>query len=94
MFEQEINNFTKLWLCIITSLCYCYSIVKTKIIPKGTARLLCFLPVICLFLSVPLNLSSLHLGGTTAFFIAWLANFKLLHHLSNFNSAGCRAFYR
>ncbi|GMI72689.1 acyl-CoA sterol acyl transferase 1, ARABIDOPSIS THALIANA STEROL O-ACYLTRANSFERASE 1 [Hibiscus trionum] len=78
MFEQEINNFTKLWLCIIISLCYCYSIGKTKIIPKGTARLLCFLPVICLFLSVPLNLSSLHLGGTTAFFIAWLANFKLL----------------
>ncbi|KAK8629553.1 hypothetical protein V6N13_078388 [Hibiscus sabdariffa] len=78
MFEQEINNFINLWLCIILSLCYCYSIGQTKMIPVGTARLLCFLPVICLFLLVPLNLSTLHLGGTTAFFIAWLANFKLL----------------
>ncbi|KAE8689675.1 Acyl-CoA--sterol O-acyltransferase 1 [Hibiscus syriacus] len=78
MFEEEMNNFIKLWLCITISLCYCHSIGKTKIIPKGTARLLCFLPVISFFLVVPLNLSSLHLGGITAFFITWLASFKLL----------------
>ncbi|XVF26166.1 hypothetical protein REPUB_Repub13aG0275900 [Reevesia pubescens] len=72
----EINNFMKLWLSIIISLCYCYSI--GKIFPKGTVRLLCLLPVISLFIFIPLNISSIHLGATTALFITWLANFKLL----------------
>ncbi|XP_039070417.1 acyl-CoA--sterol O-acyltransferase 1-like [Hibiscus syriacus] len=76
--EKEMNNFINLWLYTIFSLYYCYSIGKTKIIPKGTARLLCFLPVICLFLYIPLEIFSVHLGFVTSFFITWLASFKLL----------------
>ncbi|XP_074271937.1 acyl-CoA--sterol O-acyltransferase 1-like [Silene latifolia] len=36
------------------------------------------LPVISLFLVLPLNLTSNSLYGVTSFFISWLANFKLL----------------
>ncbi|XP_059663298.1 acyl-CoA--sterol O-acyltransferase 1-like [Cornus florida] len=74
--EGEINNFIKVWISVFISLCYCYGI--GKIVPKGTPRLLTIVPVVCLFLALPLNLNSMHLGGTSAFFIAWLANFKLL----------------
>ncbi|KAA8515590.1 hypothetical protein F0562_018799 [Nyssa sinensis] len=49
-----------------------------KIVPKGAIRLMTFVPVVYLFLVLPLSLHSMHLGGTSAFFIAWLANFKLL----------------
>ncbi|WCJ25889.1 MBOAT (membrane bound O-acyl transferase) family protein [Euphorbia peplus] len=72
----EILNFIKVWATVVVSLCYCYAL-KNKV-PKGMKRLLFVLPVICMFLYLPLNLSSPHLGGTTSFFIAWLANFKLL----------------
>ncbi|KAE8724391.1 hypothetical protein F3Y22_tig00010533pilonHSYRG00286 [Hibiscus syriacus] len=71
-----MNNFINLWLYIFT-LCYCYSIGKTKIMPKGTPRLLCFLPVVCL-LYIPLEISSLYLRFITAFFITWLASFMLV----------------
>ena len=74
--EGEINSFIKLWLTVLTSLCYCHTI--GTIVPKVTKRLIFLLPVVCLFLLLPLNLHSPHLGGITAFFIAWLANFKLL----------------
>ncbi|XVE51015.1 hypothetical protein DITRI_Ditri02bG0004200 [Diplodiscus trichospermus] len=76
MESAEMNNLWKLCLSVVITQCYCYAI--GKIIPKGIARLLCLLPVVCLSLLLPLNLSSVHLGGTFAFFIAWLANFKLL----------------
>lgn len=71
-----MNTFTKVWLSILASLTYCHAI--GKIVPKGTKRLLFFLPIFCLFLILPLKLSSINLGGGTAFFISWLANFKLL----------------
>ncbi|XP_074307441.1 acyl-CoA--sterol O-acyltransferase 1-like [Silene latifolia] len=74
--EDEFSNFVKVWLSIFVSLSYCYII--GKIIPKGFARLIALLPVISLFLALPLNLTSLHLCGFTSFFISWLANFKLL----------------
>lgn len=73
---SEINNFVKVWLVVYLSLCYCYTV--GKIMPKGIPRLLTILPIVCLFLQLPLNLHSVHLGGFIAFFIAWLANFKLL----------------
>lgn len=76
MGSGEISNFLKVWFSVVISLCYCCLI--GKIIPKGASRLLCLLPVVCLFTLLPLNLHSMYLGGTTAFFIAWLANFKLL----------------
>ncbi|WRX08669.1 Wax synthase domain - like 2 [Theobroma cacao] len=74
--EGEIGSFIKVWLSVLTSLCYCYAI--GNMVPKGTNRLIFLLPVVCLFLFLPLNLYSPNLGGVTAFFIAWLGNFKLL----------------
>ncbi|XP_051124780.1 acyl-CoA--sterol O-acyltransferase 1-like [Andrographis paniculata] len=72
----EINNFIKIWLSAGVSLSYCF--FSGKILRKGPPRLAAFLPVVFLFLLLPLHLRSVHLGGTTAFFLAWLANFKLL----------------
>ncbi|KAK9267930.1 hypothetical protein L1049_010367 [Liquidambar formosana] len=74
--EGEISNFIKVWLTVFVSLSYCYTV--GKITPKGFTRFLAILPIVCLFLVLPLYLNTIHLGGTTAFFIAWLANFKLL----------------
>ncbi|KAL5827301.1 hypothetical protein ACOSQ3_019137 [Xanthoceras sorbifolium] len=74
--HDEIRNFIKVWLSVTVSLCYCYGI--GKLISKGLKRLILVLPIVCLFLYLPLLLYSSHLGGTTAFFIGWLANFKLL----------------
>lgn len=74
--EGEINNCIRVWISVYISLSYCY--FASKIVPIGLLRLLTFLPVIFLFLVLPLYLHTLHLGGMTAFFIAWLCNFKLL----------------
>ncbi|KAL6990680.1 hypothetical protein U1Q18_008799 [Sarracenia purpurea var. burkii] len=74
--EWEMSNFIKVWISVVVSLCYCYA--AAKLIPKGLPRLLAFLPVVFLFLALPLNLHSMHLCGLSSFFIAWLANFKLL----------------
>ncbi|KAI9124274.1 hypothetical protein K1719_005574 [Acacia pycnantha] len=75
--ENEIMNYVMAWLQVITSLCYCF--LTGKLLPPSRSflRLFLLLPVVFLFLYLPLNLHSLHLGGTFAFFIAWLANFKL-----------------
>ncbi|XVF22910.1 hypothetical protein REPUB_Repub12eG0211500 [Reevesia pubescens] len=72
----EIKSFIKVWLIVFSSLCYCHAI--GKMVPKGTKRFVFLLPVVCLFLFLPLSLYSPHLAGVTAFFIVWLGNFKLL----------------
>ncbi|XP_075645791.1 acyl-CoA--sterol O-acyltransferase 1-like [Castanea sativa] len=74
--EGEINKFIKVWLSILVCLSCCYAI--SKIVSKDLSRLLCVLPFVCLFIFLPLDLHSIHLRSTTAFFIVWLANFKLL----------------
>ncbi|KAL8469122.1 hypothetical protein ACS0TY_032091 [Phlomoides rotata] len=74
--EGEINSFLKVWLSAYISLSYCY--FAGKLFPKGAARVAAFLPVVCLFLLLPLQLHSVHLSGTTAFFLSWLSTFKLL----------------
>ncbi|KAI3466520.1 hypothetical protein Pfo_023183 [Paulownia fortunei] len=74
--EGEINNLILVWTTVVASLCYCHTV--GKIFPTGNARRLAILPIICLFFVLPLNLTSIHFGGTTSFFIAWLANFKLM----------------
>lgn len=74
--DGEILNFIFVWISAMASLCYCYTI--GKIIPKGIQRLLLILPVILLFLLLPLNLHTINLGAPSAFFLSWLANFKLL----------------
>ncbi|XP_022982638.1 acyl-CoA--sterol O-acyltransferase 1-like [Cucurbita maxima] len=74
--EGEIINFTMVWLIVCMSLCYCHT--AGKILHPGAGRFLAISPVVLLFFLLPLQLTSVHLGGATAFFIAWLANFKLL----------------
>ncbi|XP_062115576.1 acyl-CoA--sterol O-acyltransferase 1-like [Humulus lupulus] len=73
---EELSNLIKVWLTAFISLCYCYTI--GKVVSKGPPRLVLLLPIVCLFLYLPLKLSSVTFIGFTAFFIAWLANFKLL----------------
>lgn len=74
--EGEVTNFIKVWTLACISLCYCY--FAAKLVQKGAPRLFSLLPVVCLFFLLPLSLHSINLGGTTGFFLAWLANFKLL----------------
>ncbi|KAI9124148.1 hypothetical protein K1719_005448 [Acacia pycnantha] len=66
------------WLQVMASLCYCFLIGKLVPPSRSFLRLLLLLPVVCFFLYLPLNLHSLHLIGTFAFFFSWLTNFKLL----------------
>ncbi|XP_027343969.1 probable long-chain-alcohol O-fatty-acyltransferase 1 [Abrus precatorius] len=79
--DGEIESFIKVWITVITCLCYCYYIASK--IPKGLLRLLSILPVLYLFFILPLKLSSSHLCGLTSFFLVWLGTFKLL--LFSFN---------
>ncbi|TKY67954.1 Acyl-CoA--sterol O-acyltransferase 1 [Spatholobus suberectus] len=74
--EGEVINLIKVYLSVVISLCYCYWI--RKFVPAGTTRLVFVLPIICFYIFIPLSFSSVHLSGTTGFFLAWLANFKLL----------------
>jgi len=73
---NEITNFIKVSFSVFASTCYCYAV--GRIVSKGTSRLLCLLPIVGLFLYLPLHLHTIYLSGLTAFFIAWLANFKIL----------------
>ncbi|XP_054778117.1 acyl-CoA--sterol O-acyltransferase 1-like [Prosopis cineraria] len=75
--EGEIVNYIKAWLQVIPSLSYCFLVGKLLPPSRPFLRLFLMFPVFSLFLYLPLNLHSLHLGGTFAFFIAWLANSKL-----------------
>ncbi|KAL5804014.1 hypothetical protein ACOSQ3_030814 [Xanthoceras sorbifolium] len=74
--DGEIKSLIKVWIVAIASLSYCYLISSR--VTKGIPRLLSLLPIISLFSLLPLNLSSFHLTGISSFFLAWLANFKLL----------------
>ncbi|XP_062118195.1 acyl-CoA--sterol O-acyltransferase 1-like [Humulus lupulus] len=73
---HEMNKLFKVCLIIIVSLSYCY--VIGKIVSKGTKRLVSIIPILILFLLLPLNFTSINCGGISGFFISWLANFKLL----------------
>ncbi|CAA2960022.1 acyl- --sterol O-acyltransferase 1-like [Olea europaea subsp. europaea] len=74
--EGEINNFVMVWITVFASLTYCHTV--DKIFPTGYTRSIAILPVVCLFFYLPLNLNTIHLGGTTSFFIAWLAMTRVL----------------
>ncbi|MED6118457.1 hypothetical protein PIB30_002709 [Stylosanthes scabra] len=79
--DDEIQNFFKVWITATICLCYCYYISSR--IPKGFFRLLSILPILYIFFTLPFSLHSFHLCGPTAFFLVWLATFKLL--LFSFN---------
>ncbi|EPS66090.1 wax synthase isoform 2, partial [Genlisea aurea] len=74
--DSEFESFIKVWLTAVASLIYCQQIAGR--IHGGAVRLIAVLPVVCLFLILPLRLSSVHLSGPTVFYLVWLANFKLL----------------
>ncbi|XAR67405.1 Long-chain-alcohol O-fatty-acyltransferase [Bertholletia excelsa] len=74
--EGVIKNLIEAYLFVTASLCYCY-FISSKI-RKGVFRLVSLIPVFCLYLFLPLHLSSAFLTALTAFFITWLASFKLL----------------
>ncbi|CAK9308702.1 unnamed protein product [Citrullus colocynthis] len=72
----ELYRLAKVWTIAIALITYSYYIASK--IPKGFPRLFALFPVIFIFLLLPLNLHYFHLCGPTAFFLAWLGNFKLL----------------
>ncbi|EXB41566.1 hypothetical protein L484_013643 [Morus notabilis] len=74
--EGEMSNFAMVWITVVASLWYCHAIAK--ITKQGPKRFVVILPVTLLFFVLPLNLSTICLGGPTSFFIAWLATFKLI----------------
>ncbi|CAJ1971465.1 unnamed protein product [Sphenostylis stenocarpa] len=74
--EGEMKSLMKVWVSVITSLCYCYFISSR--LPKGMIRFLSLSPVFYLFSILPLQLSTFLPTGVTAFFITWLTNSKLL----------------
>ncbi|CAK7330978.1 unnamed protein product [Dovyalis caffra] len=74
--ENEITNFMKISISVFVSTCYCYAV--GRVVSKGTARLLCLVPIVCLFSYLPLYFHTINLSGLGGFLIAWLANFKIL----------------
>ncbi|CAG7880063.1 unnamed protein product [Brassica rapa] len=74
--EEELRNLVKVCISVLISISYCYYISSK--IPKGFVRLLSLLPIFIIFLLIPLFFSSLHFCAISAFFLTWLANFKLL----------------
>ncbi|KAL0652307.1 hypothetical protein Bca4012_094998 [Brassica carinata] len=71
----EMVSFISAWCLVIISLCYTH--VVARLVSKGMRRMILFIPVFLYFFVVPLSLSNIHAVGITAFFISWLANFKL-----------------
>ncbi|CAH2069869.1 unnamed protein product [Thlaspi arvense] len=74
--EEELRSLIKVWIYAIISIFYCYHLLPK--IKSGVPRLISVLPVLALFLVLPLFFSSVHLSLITAFFLTWLANFKLI----------------
>ncbi|KAF5192293.1 Acyl-coa--sterol o-acyltransferase [Thalictrum thalictroides] len=73
--DAEFRAFIKVWCSAFAYLTYCY-VVSFKI-PQGKLRLVSLLPIFYIFTILPANLTTVSLGGMTAFFLSWLANFKL-----------------
>ncbi|RID74216.1 hypothetical protein BRARA_B01325 [Brassica rapa] len=73
--EEELRNLIKVWISAFISISYCYYISSR--ISKGFLRLLSLLPIFIIFLIIPLFFSSVHFCVISAFFLTWLANFKL-----------------
>ncbi|KAK9151464.1 hypothetical protein Syun_009773 [Stephania yunnanensis] len=75
--KMIMKSFFISWSAIFASLVFSYFISKN--IKPGKIRLISLLPIVLLFTLIPLNLfPSPNICGISAFFITWLANFKLL----------------
>lgn len=75
VWEGEAKNLIFVWISAVAALCYCHRISRS--VAVGLGRLLCLLPVVILFILLPLNLTTITFGSLSAFFLAWLANFKI-----------------
>lgn len=69
-------SFMYVWGLVMVSLCYTFYV--GKLVGRGIMRQILIFPVLLIFLIVPLLVSSIHLICITSFFIAWLANFKII----------------
>ncbi|XP_010485064.1 PREDICTED: probable long-chain-alcohol O-fatty-acyltransferase 5 [Camelina sativa] len=74
--EEELKNLIKVLVFTIISVSYCYYLPPR--IKSGLPRFLSVSPILALFLVLPLFFSTVHLSFITAFFLTWLANFKLI----------------
>ncbi|PIA30641.1 hypothetical protein AQUCO_05400022v1 [Aquilegia coerulea] len=72
----EFRTFIKVWCLAFASLTYCY-MVSFKIL-HDKLRFVSLLPIFYILAILPANLTTVSLGGMTALFLSWLANFKLL----------------
>ncbi|KAG1365411.1 putative long-chain-alcohol O-fatty-acyltransferase 1 [Cocos nucifera] len=69
--EGDLENLVKVALSVAVSMTY-VRFASSKI------RLLALLPVLLLRLHLPWSFSTIHLRSISAFFLAWVALFKLL----------------
>ncbi|KAJ0968742.1 hypothetical protein J5N97_021619 [Dioscorea zingiberensis] len=74
--DGDLKKLIKLTLTLAASMSYARFISSTT--SPGFLRLSLLLPVLSLLPLLPLPLSSVHLRGISAFFLSWLAIFKLL----------------
>ncbi|CAI9756838.1 unnamed protein product [Fraxinus pennsylvanica] len=74
--DSEIQSFITVWFTAVLSMIYCYYISAR--LPSGATRLFSLLPVLYLFTTLPLHLTSIHIGVATILYLVWLGNFKLL----------------
>ncbi|GLJ55597.1 hypothetical protein SUGI_1194090 [Cryptomeria japonica] len=57
-------------------LIYSYYVVSK--LPKGLLRILAVIPVVGMYILLPLQLSSMHMRGTLSFIFTWIGTFKLI----------------
>ncbi|MQM04362.1 hypothetical protein Taro_037156 [Colocasia esculenta] len=73
---EEMVSLIRACAVVPAALGYCYVLPFWTSI--GRRRLLAVLPVVVLFAVLPLSFRTIHLRGISAFFLSWLATFKLL----------------
>ncbi|CAI9109602.1 OLC1v1009449C1 [Oldenlandia corymbosa var. corymbosa] len=74
--DDWVKKHISVYSTLILSLCYCHFISSR--FPIGFFRLISLLPIFYLFTILPLFLPSVFFTAVLAFFITWLANFKLI----------------
>ncbi|KAL1534084.1 putative long-chain-alcohol O-fatty-acyltransferase 5 [Salvia divinorum] len=71
-----MKNIDYVWLSAVGALLY--SRLVSARLPKGKWRLISVAPVLFIFAILPLYIRSAFITALTAFFLTWLASFKLL----------------
>ncbi|KMZ62139.1 MBOAT (membrane bound O-acyl transferase) family protein [Zostera marina] len=74
--EEELVSIAKVCVTTTLALAYCYFLISK--LPPGKLRLISLVPVFYIFTQLPFIFASVHLRGISAFFLVWLAIFKLL----------------